>query len=64
MLNYDPRLQLLLAAQFRLKPTILKPNKNKAKRFMNRTRPTGYMKENIIGIITIADHAAEPIFNL
>jgi hypothetical protein len=42
----------------------LKPSKNKAKRFMNRTRPIGYIKEDIIGIITIVDHAAEPIFNL
>jgi hypothetical protein len=64
VLNCDPRLQLLLAAQFRLKPTILKPSKNKAKRFMNRTRPTGHIKEDVIGIITVADHAAEPIFNL
>jgi hypothetical protein len=31
---------------------------------MNRTRPTGYIKEDVIGIITIADYAAELIFNL
>jgi hypothetical protein len=31
---------------------------------MNRTRPTGHIKEDVIGIITVADHAAEPIFNL
>jgi hypothetical protein len=31
---------------------------------MNRTRPTGYIEEDIIGITTIADHAAELIFNL
>jgi hypothetical protein len=65
VLNCDPRLQLLPVAQFRLKPTILKPSKiNKTKRFMNRTRPTGYIKENIVGITTIADYAAELIFNL
>jgi hypothetical protein len=65
MLNCDPRLQLLPAAQFYLKPTILKPSKiNKAKRFMNRTGLTGHIKEDVVGIITIADHAVEPIFNL
>jgi hypothetical protein len=37
---------------------------NKAKRFMNRTRPTGYMEEDVVGIITMADHAVEPTFNL
>jgi hypothetical protein len=31
---------------------------------MNRTRPIGYIKKDIIGIITMADHAVEPIFNL
>jgi hypothetical protein len=31
---------------------------------MNRTRPTGYIEEDVIGIITITDYAAEPIFNL
>jgi hypothetical protein len=31
---------------------------------MNKTRPTRYIKEDIIGIIIIADHAIEPIFNL
>jgi hypothetical protein len=31
---------------------------------MNRTRPTGHIKEDIIRITTVADHAAEPIFNL
>jgi hypothetical protein len=31
---------------------------------MNRTRPTGYMEEDVIGITTIGDHAIEPIFNL
>jgi hypothetical protein len=30
---------------------------------MNRTRPTGYIEEDVVGIITIADHAAELIFN-
>jgi hypothetical protein len=37
---------------------------NKAKRFINKTRPTGHMEEDIVGIITIADHAVELIFNL
>jgi hypothetical protein len=37
---------------------------NKAKRFINRTRPTGYMEEDIIGIITVIDYAVELIFNL
>jgi hypothetical protein len=64
VLNCDPRLQLLLAAQFRLKPIILKPSKNKAKRFVNRTRPIGYIKEDIIGIIIITDYTIELIFNL
>jgi hypothetical protein len=31
---------------------------------MNRTRPTGYIKEDVIGITTVADHATELIFNL
>jgi hypothetical protein len=31
---------------------------------MNRTRPTGYIKKDIIGIITVADHVTELIFNL
>jgi hypothetical protein len=31
---------------------------------MNRTRPIGYIKEDVIGITTVIDHAAEPIFNL
>jgi hypothetical protein len=31
---------------------------------MNKTGPIGYIKEDIVGIITIADYAAEPIFNL
>jgi hypothetical protein len=31
---------------------------------MNKTGPIGYIKEDVIGIITIADHTAEPIFNL
>jgi hypothetical protein len=37
---------------------------NKTKRFMNRTRPTGYIEKNMVGITTIVDHIAEPIFNL
>jgi hypothetical protein len=65
VLNCDPRLQLLPAAQFRLKPIILKPSKmNKAKRFMNRTGPTGYMEEDVVGITIVTDYTAEPIFNL
>jgi hypothetical protein len=43
---------------------MLKPSKNKAKRFMNRTRPTGYIEKDMIGIIIVIDHAVEPIFNL
>jgi hypothetical protein len=31
---------------------------------MNRTRPTGYIKEDVVGITTVADHAVELIFNL
>jgi hypothetical protein len=31
---------------------------------MNRTGPIGYIKEDIIGITTVANHTAEPIFNL
>jgi hypothetical protein len=31
---------------------------------MNRTGPTGYIEEDVIGIITVINHAAEPIFNL
>jgi hypothetical protein len=31
---------------------------------MNRTRPIGYIKKDMIGIITVADHAVELIFNL
>jgi hypothetical protein len=31
---------------------------------MNRTRLTGYIKEDIIRITTIVDHTAELIFNL
>jgi hypothetical protein len=31
---------------------------------MNRTRPIGYIKEDMIGIIIIADHMAKLIFNL
>jgi hypothetical protein len=31
---------------------------------MNRTRPIGHIEEDVIGIITVTDHAAEPIFNL
>jgi hypothetical protein len=31
---------------------------------MNRTRPIGYIKEDVIGITTVIDYAAEPIFNL
>jgi hypothetical protein len=31
---------------------------------MNRTRLTGYIKKDVIGITTVVDHAAEPIFNL
>jgi hypothetical protein len=31
---------------------------------MNRTGPTGYMEEDVVGITTVADHAAELIFNL
>jgi hypothetical protein len=31
---------------------------------MNRTGPIGYIKEDVIGIITITNHAIEPIFNL
>jgi hypothetical protein len=30
---------------------------------MNRTRPTGYIEEDVVGITTVADHMAEPIFN-
>jgi hypothetical protein len=43
---------------------MLKPSKNKAKRFMNRTGPIGYMEEDVIGITTVANHAIELIFNL
>jgi hypothetical protein len=31
---------------------------------MNRTRPIGYIKENVIGIIIIINHTIKPIFNL
>jgi hypothetical protein len=31
---------------------------------MNRTRSTGYIKEDVIGITTIIDYITEPIFNL
>jgi hypothetical protein len=31
---------------------------------MNKTRPTGYIKKDIIGITTVVDHIVEPIFNL
>jgi hypothetical protein len=31
---------------------------------MNRTRPIGYIEEDVVGIITIADYAAELTFNL
>jgi hypothetical protein len=31
---------------------------------MNKTRLTRHIKEDIIGIITVANHTAEPIFNL
>jgi hypothetical protein len=31
---------------------------------MNRTGPTGYIEEDMIGIITVIDYTAEPIFNL
>jgi hypothetical protein len=31
---------------------------------MNRTRLIRYIKEDIIGITTVANHAIEPIFNL
>jgi hypothetical protein len=44
---------------------MLKPSKiNKAKRFMNRTGLIGYMEEDVVGIITVVDHAVELIFNL
>jgi hypothetical protein len=31
---------------------------------MNRTGPIRHIKEDVIGITTVVDHAAEPIFNL
>jgi hypothetical protein len=31
---------------------------------MNRTRPIGYIEEDVVGIITIANHTVELIFNL
>jgi hypothetical protein len=31
---------------------------------MNRTRPIGYIKEDIIGITIITNYIIEPIFNL
>jgi hypothetical protein len=31
---------------------------------MNRTGPTGYIEEDMIGIIIVADYAVELIFNL
>jgi hypothetical protein len=31
---------------------------------MNRTRLTGHIKEDVVGIITIADYTVELIFNL
>jgi hypothetical protein len=31
---------------------------------MNKTGPIRYIKEDMIGIIIVIDHAAEPIFNL
>jgi hypothetical protein len=31
---------------------------------MNKTRPTGYIEEDIVGITTVVDHAVELIFNL
>jgi hypothetical protein len=31
---------------------------------MNRTGLIGYIEEDMIGIITVADHAVELIFNL
>jgi hypothetical protein len=31
---------------------------------MNRTRPTGYIKEDIIRITTVINHAVKLIFNL
>jgi hypothetical protein len=31
---------------------------------MNRTGPTGYIEEDVIGITTIANYTVEPIFNL
>jgi hypothetical protein len=31
---------------------------------MNRTRLTGYIEKDMVGIITIINHAVEPIFNL
>jgi hypothetical protein len=31
---------------------------------MNRTRPTVYIEEDVVGITTIVDHAVELIFNL
>jgi hypothetical protein len=31
---------------------------------MNKTRLTGYIKEDVIGIITVTNHAVELIFNL
>jgi hypothetical protein len=31
---------------------------------MNRTGPIGYIEEDVIGIIIVADHTVELIFNL
>jgi hypothetical protein len=31
---------------------------------MNRTRPIGYIEEDVVGITTIINYTAEPIFNL
>jgi hypothetical protein len=31
---------------------------------MNRTGPIGHIEEDVIGITTVIDYAAEPIFNL
>jgi hypothetical protein len=31
---------------------------------MNKTGPIGYIKEDVIGIITVANYTAELIFNL
>jgi hypothetical protein len=37
---------------------------NKTKRFINRTGLIGYMEEDVVRIITVADYVVELIFNL